>query len=103
MEIINDFNYNINTKYKLKDDLEKDDAYRECFLNFLNLNDYKDKEVSNKLSILYNLTKNINVFKEKYIKGAEKFLSDDPEVGIMVMLSYDELDLFINLFKEQFQ
>ena len=103
MKIISDFNYNINTEYKLKDDLETDDAYRECLLNFLNLKDYKDKDVNNKLSILYNLTKNINIFKEKYIKGAEKFLSDDPEVGVMVMLSYDELDFFISLFKQQFQ
>jgi len=96
------FNLNTITNYKLRDDDDKDDAYRKCFLDFLNLNEYDDEHVKNKINILYKYTKDIDEFNKKYTKESEKMLCEDPEVGICVMLSYDELDNYINTLKLHF-
>lgn len=99
----NNFNLDINLEYKNVDDNEKNNLYRKCFLEFLKLDNYHDNLVTKKMNLLYETTNHIEELNKKYTEESGKILSTLPELGVVIMLSYDELDNYIKLLKSYFK
>jgi hypothetical protein len=55
---------------------------------------YDDKNVSIGLDFLYAKTKDVKVFHELYLVAASRMLSENTEIGIAVLFSYDYFALF---------
>jgi hypothetical protein len=101
-DFYNNFNLESIYNYKEKEDNEKDDAYRKCFLDFLKLESYEDDKVHNKICKLYEHTKNIEDLNKQYTDKSQKLMSECAEFGVLVMLSYDELDNYVQTLKLHF-
>ena len=104
--------YNIN--YNVKFDNNKE--YRKCLREVFNMNMnnidislneiedldeetedellYDHTAITNGLDYVFNLTKNNGHFMDLYISGASCFFSEDPNIGISVMFSYDYFHQF---------
>jgi hypothetical protein len=61
-----------------KDELEYDEEAAKVFMDNV-----------------YNNTKNISLFRDIYLRGASFMLSQDMNIGIAIMFSYDYLNYFI--------
>lgn len=61
-----------------KDELEYDEEAAKAFMDNV-----------------YNKTKNIPLFRDIYLRGASFMLSQDMNIGIAIMFSYDYLNFFI--------
>lgn len=77
-----------------------DEEYRAEILKFFNREDYDEDVLSQHMNQLYNVIKDIPVFKEKMVNAAAYFLSDDPELGLVVLFSYDHFPKFHHLLDE---
>ena len=98
----NNFNLDIDLEYKNVEDNEKDDRYRKCFLEFLKIDNYEDNLVVNKINLLYECTKNIEDLNKIYTDKSEKMQSNNPSLGVIIMLNYNELDDYIKLLRTFF-
>ena len=49
---------------------------------------------------VYNKTKNIPLFRDIYLRGASFMLSQDMNIGIAIMFSYDYLNFFIPCYMD---
>ena len=61
--------------------------------------DYDEEALSNCMNELLKI-KDIPVFREKMMNAAACFLSNDPEVGLSVLFSYDHFPKFHQLLDE---
>jgi hypothetical protein len=57
--------------------------------------EYDEAAANEHMDLIYNHTKHHSLFHKIYIKGASFMLSDDVNIGVAIMFSYDYLDLFI--------
>jgi len=101
-------------KYNLCIDVSYNDnfTYRAKFREFVNMDISKinldssmdqesydellfdSEEMSSCLTEIYSITKTNILFKELYAIGASKMLSEDEEIGLCVLFSYDYFYLF---------
>lgn len=77
-----------------------DEEYRSEILKFFNRDDYDEDVLSQYMNQLYKIIKDIPVFKEEMMNAAAYFLSDDPELGLAVLFSYDHFPKFHQLLDE---
>lgn len=66
-----------------KDELEYDEEAAKAFMDNV-----------------YNKTKNIPLFRDIYLRGASFMLSQDMNIGIAIMFSYDYLNFFIPCYMD---
>jgi hypothetical protein len=67
--------------------------YREELLNIFNMEEYNEKEMNKSMHDLYlNLEKCVEL-NECMTKIAGKFISEDKELGLMILFSYDYMYL----------
>ena len=76
-----------NEKYFVNDSL-----YRNDILNIFNLEDFDEKEINNCINKIYEKVKNYDDLKPILKKLAAFFFSEDCELGILLMFSYDYLE-----------
>ena len=57
--------------------------------------EYDDSAATEHMDLIYNQTKQNNLFHTIYLKGASFMLSQDVNIGVAIMFSYDYLDIFI--------
>ncbi len=57
--------------------------------------EYDESAANEHMDMIYNHTKKHSLFHKIYIKGASFMLSDDANIGLAIMFSYDYLDIFI--------
>lgn len=81
---------NISNKEK---ELICDIIYRQELLNILGMEEYNIKMIDRVLKDVYNKIKKNNELRECMLKLAEKFMSNDEEFGLMIMFSFDYMDL----------
>ena len=86
---------NTNTLLEYKNNTE----YQEVFLQIFELESYDNKIIEDKTKQLYNLLINVDIFKQLFKEAAATFLSEDLELGIGVLFSYDYLKDFIESIK----
>ena len=65
-------------------------------------NDYDTDSASKAMDFIYEATKTNNVFQILYDSAAGKMLSQDREIGLAVLYSYDYMLLFHNCFVEYY-
>ena len=66
-------------------------------------NDYDTDSASKAMDFIYESTKTNNVFQILYDSAAGKMLSQDREIGLAVLYSYDYMLLFHNCFVEYYK
>lgn len=81
-----------SSNYPLIDDSVDDESRDEL--------EYDDKAMSRALDHIYSKTKDNELFQEIYEKAAGCMLSNDPEIGLTILCSYDYLDVFIPCYRE---
>ena len=84
--------YDHSLEIKYTDDIEY--QYNICRVFGMENSEYDDNLVSAGLDYIYQKTKSIPLFCDLYTIAAGKMLSDDPEIGMAIVLSYDYFDLF---------
>ena len=77
-----------------------DEEYREEILNFFKRDDYDEDVLAKHMNELYEKIKDIPIFREKMIDAAACFFSNDLEVGLSVLFSYDHFSGFHNLLDQ---
>ena len=99
-----------NTKYECRyhldnifldtDDLDecakqyvRDTLYREDLLNIFCVKEYNDEEINEGIKYLYNKVRQNPDLKDCSLKLASKYLNDDFEIGLMILFSYDYMNL----------
>ena len=76
-----------NEKYFINDSL-----YRNDILNIFNLEEFDETEINNCINKIYEKVKNYDDLKPVLKKLAAFFFSEDCELGILLMFSYDYLE-----------
>ena len=74
---------------------ETDEEYRDQFLSLFDLYEYKTEDIESKIKRLYDVLIIEPKFKELFRNAANLFLSEDLEIGIGALFSYDYLKDFI--------
>jgi len=76
-----------NEKYFINDSL-----YRNDILNIFNLEEFDETEINNCINKIYGKIKNYDDLKPVLKNLAAFFFSEDCELGILLMFSYDYLE-----------
>ena len=67
---------------------------------------YDDDAAVRTMDYVYNCTKDVREFKELYGKAALRMFSEDPNIGVAILFSYDYLQLFhsclVKFYKDEF-
>ena len=71
----------------------RDTLYRQELLNILGINEYNEKEMDLAIHKLYEKIKNCIELKDCMKKLAGYFMSEDDELGLMILFSYDYMYL----------
>jgi hypothetical protein len=71
----------------------RDTIYRQELLNILNITEFNEIEINKAINELYEQLKSCKELKKCMAKIAGRFLSEDLELGLMIMFSYDYMYL----------
>lgn len=74
-----------------------DDAYQQAICNLFSMEKYNDDIIVKILDRLYFDTKDHPLFQVVYNQAASFMLSENQEIGLSVLFSYDNLPLFHNM------
>ena len=69
------------------------DAYRDDLLDLLGLENFDDELINAKILAIAGDVSGSPELKPLLVKSAARLLSEDPEVGLMLLFSYDSLEL----------
>lgn len=86
----NIFNENDNISEREKEFI-RDALYRNDLLYIFDIEEYDKDLLSNKLKDLYNVIKTNKELNKTLKKLAEIYLSNDPEIGLLILFSFDFL------------
>ena len=96
--------YNLDYKLDYVVEYTNDEEYRNCVQNvfMINVEEHEDPEyiifdeikVKHTIEKIYELTCRYEIFTNLYVKAANKILSEDAELGLIILFSYDYLNLF---------
>lgn len=73
--------------------------YQNKFLDFFNLEEYDNDQIMNKIKRLYERIKDIPLFQKKMQDSASRVMSDDLEMGLVMLFSYDNYSDFCGLLE----
>jgi hypothetical protein len=71
----------------------RDVIYRQEFLNILGMDEYNEKEIDKSIHELYEKIKEHEFLKECMLKLAANWLSTDIEFGLIILFSYDFMNV----------
>ena len=71
----------------------RDTLYRQELLNIFGIEEYNEKKIDLSIHKLYKKIQNCNEFKDCMIKLASYFMSEEEELGLMILFSYDYMYL----------
>jgi hypothetical protein len=71
----------------------RDVIYRQEFLNILGMDEYNETEIDKSIHELYEKIKEQEFLKECMLKLAANWLSTDIEFGLMILFSYDFMNV----------
>lgn len=79
---------------------DDDDTYQQTICKIFSMEEYSDESVVQILDRLYFDTKDHPLFQVVYIQAASFMLSENQEIGLSVLFSYDNLPFFHNMLVE---
>ena len=71
----------------------RDTLYREDLLNIFCVKEYNDEAINECIQYVYNNVKQNQDLKDCSLKLASKYLNQDFEIGLMILFSYDYMNL----------
>ena len=71
----------------------RDTLYRQELLNIFGIEEYNDKKIDLAIHELYKKIQSCNKLKECMTRLAGYFMSEDEELGLMILFSYDYMYL----------
>ena len=74
-------------------DYNSNEEYQDTLLSLFGMEEY-DNTIMNKINIIYENIKTIPDFINKMEEGAALYGSDDLEMGLVMLFSYDKLPIF---------
>ena len=86
-------NLNTNTNY------DTDEEYQAVYLNVFSLTTFDEIKINKYIADLKNKLILNNKFRNLFKKAAGLYISEDLELGLMIMFSYDYLKDFIDCLK----
>ena len=86
-------NWNTNTNYNT------DEEYQSVYLNVFNITTFDEIKINNEITNLKDKLITNNKFSDLFKKAAGLYISEDLELGLMIMFSYDYLKDFIECLK----
>ena len=89
----------INTEFSYKYPFETDEDYQACFLSAFCIKEYDEKVIAEKTTALYEELKLEAGFTELLIFLASKMMSDDVDIGLYMLFSFDHIHDFLELLK----
>jgi hypothetical protein len=75
-------------------DYDTDEEYQKSILEFFNLTEYENDIIMDKIGILYSKVKDIPLFQDKMREGAKTVMSEDLEIGLVILFSYENFKEF---------
>ena len=78
---------------------DTNEEYQQQLLSIFKIDKYDDDIINKKLDDLYNDIKNNKVINDKMVLKAGLVMSEDPEVGLRLLFSYDSLKGFYSELK----
>ena len=92
--------YHLDNVFLETDDLDdeskqyvRDTLYREDLLNIFCVKEYNDEEINEGIKYLHNKVRQNPDLKDCSLKLASKYLNQDFEIGLMILFSYDYMNL----------
>ena len=85
--------YNVSFKCRYRAS-EHNNAYRDDFLDILGLQKYDDEEVNLRIGTIAKEAVKHEALRLIITDSAARVLSEDQEVGVMMLFAYDTLDIF---------
>ncbi len=90
-------NFEIKFNYKEKDD---DDEYRNQFLDFFLLDEFKDEIIKNKQEEIFKKLKKYEGFNKILTEIQKKYNYLNKENAALILYSFENFDLFSELIKK---
>ncbi len=84
---------NLNLNY------DTNEEYQKQLLSIFKIDKYDDDIINNKLDELYNNIKNNKILNDRMVIKAGLVMSEDPEIGLRLLFSYDSLKEFYSEIK----
>jgi len=86
---------------------ETDEQYQDVFRRFFRIesesDDYDEECVYEGMSCILGKTLESEAWRQLYVKAAGQFLSEDPELGLPVLLSFTYFAKFFQLFRHSLE
>lgn len=76
-----------------------DEEYQKVFLDFFKISEYDNDIVLSRVNKLYQEVKDIPEIREKMKIGASRINTDDLEMGLVMMFSYDYFGEFCKILE----
>ena len=80
---------------------EDDDEYRASICKVFQMQEYDDALLSKGMDELFAITSCKSSFANLYVAAAGKMMSEDPELGLAVLFSYDYFAKFHTCFQNE--
>lgn len=77
-----------------------DEEYRSAILDFFSLSDFDEEAIIGKTNLIYEKVKDIECFQIKMREAAAQILSEDMEMGLVILFSYDYFQEFRSLLEK---
>lgn len=87
------YNFDLTIEYN------SDDEYREQILKAFNLSEYND-DIIGGIDLIYESIRENSEFGELLEKASNSMLSEDRELGMVILFSYDHFPAFHECIKE---
>jgi len=81
---------------------ESDEEYQQVFLRFFRIQeeeDFEDETIYEGLAAILGKSQENELLRNLYVKAAGQFLSEEPDVGLPVLLSYTYFAAFYQVFR----
>ena len=87
-------NTNLDLNLNIECDYTNNDEYRDTYLKIFKLDNFDEEVINNQLAIIKNIIVKEDIFRELLIKSAGLYLTEDLDIGLMILFSYDYLKDF---------
>ena len=87
-------NTNLDLNLSIECDYTNDDEYRDTYLKIFKLDNFDEEVINNQLANIKNIIVKEDIFRELLTKSAGLYLTEDLDIGLMILFSYDYLKDF---------
>lgn len=77
-----------------------DEEYQSAILEFFSLSEFDEEAMIKKTNTIYEQVKDIKCFQEKMRQAAANILSEDMEMGLVILFSFDYFEEFRGLLEK---